>query len=197
MSKFNWFSKKLPSQEPAPLSQPTEQPTEPQLELPRPEQFAHAVPLEAPEHFGTEPASEFGRDRVVSYLVSKDLKFTLDDEGDIIGIWDGNPFWFLFLGPGGAFFQLRGRWHRRVSHQNRTLMMQSLNDWNREKLWPKAFLREDDDGLQNSVFGETTFDFSEGVTDKQLHYTIEYSLQCTLQLFEHLTSVVGPDTGAE
>lgn len=195
MSKFKWFPKRAQQG----FVQP-EQPPEvehPSLELPLPEQFSHSVTLEDPTHFGVEPVTEFGRDRVVSYLVGKDLKFTLDDEGDIIGIWDGNPFWFLFLGPGGAFFQLRGRWHRKVSHQNRTLAMQALNDWNREKLWPKAFIREDDDGLQNSVFGETTFDFSEGVTDKQLHYTIEYSLQCTLQLFEHLTSVVSLDSSEE
>jgi hypothetical protein len=194
-----WFTKR-PGTDTTPASTPDVQVEELETDtiaVPSAEDNLRSIPRVDDSHFGTEFTAEFSRDRVIDYFIKRDLKFTIDDDGDVVGVWDGSPFWFLFMGPEGKFFQVRGRWHRKVAHHNRTFVMQMLNDWNREKLWPKAFIREDEDGLQNSIYGEATFDFSEGVTSKQLHYTLDYSLQCTLQLFEHLGSLVGPDSAQE
>lgn len=161
----------------------------------RAEDFAPTAPKINASHFGTEPASKFTKERVVSYFLSEGYKFSHDEDGDLLGIWDGHPFWFLFLSPNSDFLQVRGSWHRKVSHQNRHLMMHTMNDWNRDRIWPKAYIREDSDGTENSIYSETTFDFSEGVSDLQLHYSIDYALQTALQFFTHLNGVLPPENG--
>jgi hypothetical protein len=192
MSLRDWLSKATNKQQ-ASAEQPSDSETAP--EDVSVDTFAVKSKTIDPAHFGEEPISEFSRSRVVSYLADEGYKFSFDDDGDIVGVWDGSPFWFLFMGPEGGFFQVRGRWHRSVGHANRTLALQSVNDWNRDRIWPKGFVREEPDGTANSIYGESTFDFTDGITDKQLHYAINYALQCTLQMFEHMGTLIAPETG--
>ncbi|WP_435299857.1 YbjN domain-containing protein [Timonella sp. A28] len=143
-------------------------------------------------HFGTELTSPVDRDRLVAYLSAEDYKFSIDDDGDVVGVWDGHPFWFMFMGPDKRFFQIRARWRRKISTESKLMLMQVANDWNRDKLGPKVFVREDEETHEHSIFAEITFDYSSGASKKQFEYSVDYALKSSLQFFEFLNTTISP-----
>lgn len=183
----DWFSKNEPHNSTGPT------PEKKSLRNPIADDLAPKTARIDDSHFGTDQVTPFSKERVVSYFIEEGYKFSHDDEGDIVGIWDGHPFWFLFLGKSSDFFQVRGTWNRKVTHANRNFMMHVMNDWNRDRIWPKGYIKEDPDGTESSVYAETSFDFGEGVTPKQLNYSIDYALHTALQLFTHLNAVLPPE----
>lgn len=144
--------------------------------------------------FEISPPTPVNQGRLVSHLSELGYKFTTDEDGDVVGIWDGNFFWFMFMGTDSGFFQIRSRWHRNVGSTDKSLALQTCNDWNRDKLWPKTFVRDDTDSDGFAVYGENTFDFTEGATPKQFAYSIELALKSTLHFYQHLESLIAPES---
>ncbi|PFG33496.1 YbjN domain-containing protein [Sanguibacter antarcticus] len=140
-------------------------------------------PLEAP--------SLITRDRVSAYLHQRGYSSHFDDDGDITGTWDGNRFWFLLLGPGEEILQIRGRWHRTLPQTGRISTLQTINDWNRERIWPKAYVRAEASGL--SLYTEVSVDFSPGATDDQLHQMVACGLGTAVQLFASVSAMLPPE----
>ena len=66
--------------------------------------------------------------------------------------------------------------------ERRGIALLAVNDWNRDRIWPKAYLREEDEGL--ALYGETSAELSSGVTDDQLGRLVDCGLATAIQLFE-------------
>ncbi|MEK8224974.1 YbjN domain-containing protein [Oerskovia sp. M15] len=98
--------------------------------------------------------------RVGDYLTRRGYHFRIDDDGDITGTWDGNRFWFLLLGDNQEILQVRGRWSTTVPATSRLAVLQAINDWNRERIWPKVYLREESLGL--ALYAEVSVDLEQG-----------------------------------
>jgi len=132
--------------------------------------------------------------RIADELARRGYRFTLDDDGDLTGTWDGHRFWFLLVGEDQEILQVRGRWNGAVSPRMRSAVLQAVNDWNRERLWPKAYVREEQRGL--IVYGEVSVDFEHGATDEQLAATIACGLVTGTRFFESLRALAPADDGA-
>ena len=128
------------------------------------------------------------RDRVGDYLLERGYRFVVDDDGDLTGTWDGSRFWFLLLGEHGEIVQVRGRWHQQVPLEQRAAVSLALNDWNRERIWPKAYLREEEGML--ALYSEVSADFEPGATDKQLAQLLSCGLGTGVQLFAALEATI-------
>jgi len=111
-----------------------------------------------------------------------------DEDGDLVGLWGEDRFWFLRLGGRREILQVRGRWHRTLPISQRPALLLALNDWNRDRIWPKAYLRTEDG--QVAVYAEVAVDLGEGVTDDQLDAIITRGLGSGGSLFEALTQQV-------
>lgn len=135
------------------------------------------------------------RERVGEYLNRRGYTYRLDDDGDITGTWDGNRFWFLLLGDREEIVQVRGRWHRPLPPSARVATLQAMNDWNRERIWPKAYVREEAVGL--SLYTEVSVDFAHGATDNQLHQMVACGLGTSVQLFASVTAMLPPVPDAD
>ncbi len=136
------------------------------------------------------------RDRVGDYLLSKGYRFIVDDDGDLTGTWDGSRFWFLLLGEHDEIVQVRGRWQRQVPLEQRGAVSLALNDWNRERIWPKAYVREEEGML--ALYSEVSADFEPGATHAQLAQILACGLGTGVQLFAALEATIpgpGPTTG--
>ena len=136
------------------------------------------------------------RDRVGDYLLDKGYRFIVDDDGDLTGTWDGSRFWFLLLGEHDEIVQVRGRWQRQVPLEQRGAVSLALNDWNRERIWPKAYVREEEGML--ALYSEVSADFEPGATDAQLAQILACGLGTGVQLFAALEATIpgpGPTTG--
>ena len=50
--------------------------------------------------------------------------------------------------------------------EQRADVLLALNDWNRDRIWPKAYLRAEDG--RAAVYAEVSVDLTDGVTDDQI-----------------------------
>lgn len=119
--------------------------------------------------------------RVADDLSRRGYRFRTDDDGDVTGTWDGNRFWFLLLGDHDEILQVRGRWAGTVPPDSRLAVLQAVNDWNRERVWPKVYARREGDGL--ALYAEVSVDFEHGATDEQLAATVSCGLVTSSQFF--------------
>ena len=49
------------------------------------------------------------RDRIEACLQAEGYQTTRDEDGDVVGLWNGHRFWFIVLGDHDEIFQVRGR----------------------------------------------------------------------------------------
>lgn len=135
-----------------------------------------------------ERATPLTRDRVAAYLLARGYRFVLDDDGDLTGTWDGSRFWFLLLGEHGEILQVRGRWQRTLPTSRRTSVLLAVNDWNRERIWPKVYVREEDGEL--ALYSEVSVDLEHGVTTDQLAQLVACGLGTGVQMFSVLDELL-------
>ncbi|NMR19517.1 YbjN domain-containing protein [Cellulomonas fimi] len=135
-----------------------------------------------------ERTTPLTRARVAAHLTRRGYRFLLDEDGDLTGTWDGSRFWFLLLGEHGEILQVRGRWHRSLPIAQRAAVLLAVNDWNRERIWPKVYLREEDGEL--ALYSEVSVDLEHGVTDSQLAQLLACGLGTGVQVFAALDALL-------
>ena len=99
------------------------------------------------------------------------LKHSIDDDGDLTVRWETSSIYFFFYGEQSEVLQARLYLNRRFSVDTRSSLALLLDEWNRTKLFPKAYTVLPDDGVVG-VCAEQVFDFEAGVTRAQLKYTV-------------------------
>lgn len=126
-------------------------------------------------------------ERVAAELGRRDYLFETDDDGDLTGLWDGNRFWFILMGHNHEVLQVRGRWGRELPTEARDAALRAVNDWNRDRLWPKVYLR--DEG-EVAIYTEVSVDFEPGATAAQIADTIACGLVTATQFFNQADVIV-------
>jgi hypothetical protein len=99
------------------------------------------------------------------------LKHSVDDDGDLTVRWEKCSVFFFFYGERHEVMQARLYLNRRFSVDNRGAIALLLDEWNRTKLFPKAYTVLPDDGMVG-ICAEQCYDFEAGVTRAQLKYAI-------------------------
>lgn len=122
--------------------------------------------------------------RLLDVLDAREMNYAVDDDGDVGGYWDGHLFYFFRMGGQQEYLQTRGRWNRRVGIDQYARVVDLVNTWNSEKLWPKGYVRAEDGVV--GVYAEHTVDYEHGVTDEQLDLHLACGITTALSLFEHL-----------
>lgn len=137
-----------------------------------------------PDDSPTGALEPLSTERIAARLDAGGYNYGVDDDGDIGGRWDDHLFYFFRYGRDGEFFQVRGRWSRSVPVSERAAVLDLANDWNAEKIWPKVYVRAEDDEL--GVYCEHSVDYEHGVSDQQLDLHIAAGLSTSLQFFASL-----------
>ena len=106
------------------------------------------------------------------------------------GAWDGNEFTVSLVGDESTVLQIRGTWHQKVAHRFSSELAQTVNDWNRDRIWPKAFTEPGAEGIDTHA--EVCLDLSAGATDGQLAEALACGLGTGVQFFDALGNQVGP-----
>ena len=65
-----------------------------------------------------------------------------------------------------------------------------IEDWHRDRIWPKAFYAPTDDGTLR-VMTEVNVDYEHGATDAQLLQQINCSIATQLSLYDHIRETLG------
>jgi hypothetical protein len=99
------------------------------------------------------------------------LKHQIDDDGDLVVRWERCSVYFFYYGERHEVVQARLYMNRRFVVEMRGSLALVLDEWNRTKLFPKAYTVLPDDGMVG-VCAEHCHDFEAGATRAQLKYSI-------------------------
>jgi hypothetical protein len=99
------------------------------------------------------------------------LKHSIDDDGDLAVRWEKCSVYIFFYGDRHEVLQARLYLNRRFDVDSRGSLALLLDEWNRTKLFPKAYTVLPDDG-RVGICAEQCFDFEAGATRAQIKYTI-------------------------
>ena len=99
------------------------------------------------------------------------LKHSIDDDGDLVVRWEKCSIFFFFYGERREVLQARMYLNRRFDVETRATLTLLLDEWNRTKLFPKAFTILPDDGMVG-ICAEQCYDFETGATRAQYKYAI-------------------------
>jgi Putative bacterial sensory transduction regulator len=111
------------------------------------------------------------------------LRHSFDDDGDLTVRWEKCNVFFFHYGEKQEVVQARLYLNRRFSVDLRPTVALMLDDWNRTKLFPKAYTVLPDDGAVG-ICAEQVFDFEAGVTREQLKYTVGIWIDTLLRFAE-------------
>ena len=114
------------------------------------------------------------------------LLHVLDEDGDLVVRWTNCQIFFFRYGENDEVLQARLYLSERYDVDVRPALTVLLDDWNRTKLFPKAYTVLPDDG-RVAVCAEQVFDFEAGITRDGLKYTVGVWIHSLLQFADWIS----------
>jgi hypothetical protein len=111
------------------------------------------------------------------------LRHSIDEDGDLRVHWEKCTLFFFHYGDDNEVLQARMYLTRRFPVEMRPRLALALDDWNRTKLFPKAYTVLPDDG-KVGICAEQCFDFEPGATRDQIHHTVGVWIDTLLRFVE-------------
>jgi hypothetical protein len=133
------------------------------------------------------------RDRVERSLREQGYRFQVGTDGSIGGNWDGNVFSIALIGPASTIVQVRGTWSGTIDPELAPGIAQVVNDWNRDRIWPKVYSRRNGTGLHAHT--EVSVDLGPGATDAQIAEVVACGLGTGVQFFTLIGDLLTLDDG--
>jgi hypothetical protein len=101
-----------------------------------------------PEPTGPAPSVVIPDQELVKQLLDQmELKYLVDEEGDLAAPWEEFRTYFMFRGEGDQeVFAVRTFYERSYSVDDKPHLHEVIDDWNRRTLWPKVYTHTHDDG---------------------------------------------------
>ena len=104
---------------------------------------------------------------IKSVLDARKFSYMIDEDGDVVGNFQGNLIYFFQIGEQGEILQVRAMVQHAFGMEDVVRLYEFCNSWNHDRLWPKAYVHTADDGAVR-VVGEVVGDWERGVTPEQL-----------------------------
>ncbi|MDR0416122.1 MAG: YbjN domain-containing protein [Propionibacteriaceae bacterium] len=122
--------------------------------------------------------------RIQACLDSHEWHYRIDADGDIGGWWDGHWFYFFIRGAEREIFFVQARWDRHLPETTLDELVQRVNVWNSEHLWPKLAARAPDGkAIVVASFG---VNYTHGLTDAQLDEHLRCAIATSIEAFNWL-----------
>jgi hypothetical protein len=125
---------------------------------------------------------------IIAVLRARDFTHKVDDDGDILGNWQGTVIYFFRIGEKKELLQVRALTQRVFSTDDVPRLYSFCNHWNHDKLFPKAYVHVADDGAAR-VVGEVVADWEHGVTQDQLDQVMICGIATGCQLAEAVSEL--------
>ena len=123
--------------------------------------------------------------RIATWMGNNGFSYFVDSDGDLGGMWRGRLFYFFLFGEHAEILQVRGQWQREVTIERMSEILDVCNEWNADRIWPKAYVRVRDNGRVH-VVSEVALDLEHGATDAQLHQALFCGLSTGSMFFDSL-----------
>jgi len=101
---------------------------------------------------------------VKQLLDQMELKYVVDEEGDLAAPWEEFRTYFMFRGEEEQqVFSVRTFYDRPHAVGDKPRLLDAVDDWNRRTLWPKVYTHTHDDGTVRLI-GEAQMLIGTGVS---------------------------------
>lgn len=130
------------------------------------------------------------QERLTKIFDTQGWHYGIDDDGDLGGRWDGAGFYFFTAGAQKEILHISSAMAESVPTEREDELLNLLEDWNRDRIWPKSYYMTTADGSL-SVRAEVNVDYEQGVTDEQLLQHVSCALGTSLQLYTHIRDSLG------
>ena len=121
-------------------------------------------------------------------LKSRGFHYFVDEDGDVVGNFQGNLIYFFQLGESREMLQIRALVQHVFGIDDVRRLYEFCNAWNHDQLWPKAYVHVNDDGTVN-VIGEVVADWEHGVTAEQLDQIVICGVATGCQLADAVAAL--------
>ncbi|MGF1431519.1 YbjN domain-containing protein [Kitasatospora sp. LaBMicrA B282] len=111
---------------------------------------------------GPPPIVVPNQDLVKQILNQMQLKHAVDEEGDLVAPWDGFRVYYMFRGDNKELYAVRAFYDRSYPLDQKGEILDLIDEWNRETLWPKVYTHTHEDGVVRLI-GETQMIIANGV----------------------------------
>jgi hypothetical protein len=135
-----------------------------------------------------EQLQPLSHELIVAALESRGFAHKVDDDGDLLGNWQGTLIYFFRIGEQRELLQVRVLTQRNFSTDDVPRLYSFCNHWNHDKLFPKAYVHVADDGAAR-VVGEVVVDWEHGVTLKQLDQVMLSGIATGCQLSDAVSQL--------
>lgn len=133
---------------------------------------------------------------VKELLEQMELKYFVDEEGDLTAPWEEFRTYFMFRGEGEQqIFSVRTFYDRRHGVDAKPRLLETIDDWNRRTLWPKVYSHTDDDGTLRLV-GENQMLIGTGVSLEHFVSSTVASVRASIEFDNWLVEQLGLDAEA-
>lgn len=133
--------------------------------------------------------------RIARWMTQNQFSYFVDNDGDLGGLWRGRLFYFFLFGEEAEILQVRGQWHREIAIERLEEVLDLCNEWNADRIWPKAYVRVRDNGRVH-VVSEVATDLEHGATDSQLSQVLFCGLSTGSMFFDALDERYPDPAGA-
>lgn len=100
---------------------------------------------------------------VAQLLDQMQLKHVVDEEGDLTAPWQGFRVYYMFRGDQKELFAVRAFYDRAYPLEKKGEILDLIDEWNRETLWPKVYTHTHEDGVVRLI-GESQMIVGNGVS---------------------------------
>ena len=125
---------------------------------------------------------------IIAALDGRGFAHKVDDDGDVLGNWEGTVIYFFRIGEKREVLQVRALTLQAFSTDDVPRLYAFCNAWNHDKLFPKAYVHVADDGAAR-VVGELVADWEHGVTLAQLDQVMLCGIATSCQLAEAVSEL--------
>lgn len=139
---------------------------------------------------GGAPVIKPDQDLVKQLLDQMELKYVVDDDGDLAAPWEGFRVYFMFRGDNQELYAVRTFYDRAYSIDSKTEMLEVVDEWNRDTLWPKVYTHTHDDGVVRLI-GESQMVVTGGVNLEHFVSSTASWVQASIAFDQWLTERLG------
>ncbi|WP_194898854.1 YbjN domain-containing protein [Catenulispora pinisilvae] len=90
------------------------------------------------------------------------IKYGTDEEGDTVASWPGFRLYAMFRGEAKELFAIRAFYERAYPLEEKQELLDVIDEWNRDSLWPKVYTHTNEEGVLRLV-GESQMVVPQGV----------------------------------
>ncbi|KRV47626.1 hypothetical protein AQ490_06970 [Wenjunlia vitaminophila] len=149
------------------------------------------TPQSAP---GGSPVVNPDQDLVKQLLDQMELKYLVDDEGDLAAPWENFRVYFMFRGENKELYAVRTFYDRAYPLDDKPRLLEVIDEWNRDTLWPKVYTHTHDDGVVRLI-GEAQMVLAGGVNLEHFVSSTASWVQAAIGFDQWLTERLGPAEG--